>query len=197
MFWQPHWRVILMLFGLYPTTLQDNICYLLQAMEQWNYGLPLPKRNLSSGHLKTTQRPQHCQRQWIGLEMIWLIWWLLIPMLIVSFMILKRAILSLNWKQLRWITVIFIMVFSVKSISRNFSFWIQDGPDVGSITKVVSHPTLPLTITAHEDRHIRFFDNKSGKQTHVMVAHLDAVTSLAIDTNGLYLISGSKKFIFF
>ena len=68
---------------------------------------------------------------------------------------------------------------------------------MGSITKVVSHPTLPLTITAHEDRHIRFFDNKSGKQTHVMVAHLDAVTSLAIDTNGLYLISGSKKFIFF
>ena len=102
MFWQPHWRVILMLFGLYPTTLQDNICYLLQAMEQWNYGLPLPKRNLSSGHLKTTQRPQHCQRQWIGLEMIWLIWWLLIPTLIVSFMILKRAILSLNWKQLRY-----------------------------------------------------------------------------------------------
>ena len=102
MFWQPHWRVILMLFGLYPTTLQDNICYLLQATEQWNYGLQLPKRNLSSGHLKTTQRPQHCQRQWIGLEMIWLIWWLLIPMLIVSFMILKRAILSLNWKQLRY-----------------------------------------------------------------------------------------------
>ena len=65
---------------------------------------------------------------------------------------------------------------------------------MGSITKVVSHPTLPLTITAHEDRHIRFFDNKSGKQTHVMVAHLDAVTSLAIDTNGLYLISGSKNF---
>ena len=70
----------------------------------------------------------------------------------------------------------------------------QDGSEVGLITKVVSHPTLPLTITAHEDRHIRFFDNKSGKQTHVMVAHLDAVTSLAIDTNGLYLISGSKYF---
>lgn len=67
----------------------------------------------------------------------------------------------------------------------------QDGSGVGPITKVVSHPTLPLTITAHEDRHIRFFDNNTGKQTHVMVAHLDAVTSLAIDTNGLYLISGS------
>ena len=73
-------------------------------------------------------------------------------------------------------------------------YFLQDGSDVGTITKVVSHPTLPLTITAHEDRHIRFFDNKSGKQTHVMVAHLDAVTSLAIDTNGLYLISGSKLF---
>ena len=60
------------------------------------------------------------------------------------------------------------------------------------ITKVVSHPTLPLTITAHEDRHIRFFDNNTGKQTHAMVAHLDAVTSLAVDPNGLYLISGSE-----
>merc|ERR1712029_708684 len=68
---------------------------------------------------------------------------------------------------------------------------LQDGSEVGSITRVVSHPTLPLTITAHEDRHIRFFDNKSGKQTHSMMAHMEAVTSLAIDSNGLYLISGS------
>ena len=32
----------------------------------------------------------------------------------------------------------------------------------------------------------------SGKQIHSMVAHLDAVTSLAVDPNGLYLLSGSK-----
>lgn len=63
--------------------------------------------------------------------------------------------------------------------------------EMALITKVVSHPTLPLTITAHEDRHIRFFDNNTGKLTHAMVAHLDAVTSLAVDPNGLYLISGS------
>lgn len=31
-----------------------------------------------------------------------------------------------------------------------------------------------------------------GKQVHTMVAHLDAVTSLAVDPNGLYLLSGSK-----
>ncbi|XP_077993936.1 striatin-3-like isoform X2 [Glandiceps talaboti] len=59
------------------------------------------------------------------------------------------------------------------------------------INKVVSHPTLPITIAAYEDRHIRFFDNVSGKMVHSMVAHLDAVTSLAIDPNGLYLLSGS------
>ncbi|KAF6732760.1 Striatin-3 [Oryzias melastigma] len=59
------------------------------------------------------------------------------------------------------------------------------------INKVVSHPTLPITITAHEDRHIKFFDNKTGKLIHAMVAHLDAVTSLAVDPNGIYLISGS------
>ncbi|XP_067287113.1 striatin isoform X2 [Pseudorasbora parva] len=59
------------------------------------------------------------------------------------------------------------------------------------INKVLSHPTLPITVTAQEDRHIRFFDNNTGKCVHSMVAHLDAVTSLAVDPNGLYLMSGS------
>ncbi|XP_051869547.1 striatin-3-like isoform X4 [Pristis pectinata] len=64
-------------------------------------------------------------------------------------------------------------------------------PLANQINKVVSHPTLPVTITAHEDRHIKFFDNKTGKLIHAMVAHLDAVTSLAVDPNGIYLMSGS------
>uniref|UniRef100_A0AAY4ENT5 Striatin n=1 Tax=Denticeps clupeoides TaxID=299321 RepID=A0AAY4ENT5_9TELE len=59
------------------------------------------------------------------------------------------------------------------------------------INKILSHPTLPVTITAQEDRHIRFYDNNTGKLIHSMVAHLDAVTSLAVDPNGLYLMSGS------
>uniref|UniRef100_A0A8C8D8I9 Striatin-3 n=1 Tax=Oncorhynchus tshawytscha TaxID=74940 RepID=A0A8C8D8I9_ONCTS len=62
-------------------------------------------------------------------------------------------------------------------------------PAANHINKVVSHPTLPVTITAHEDRNIKFFDNKSV--IHAMVAHLDAVTSLAVDPNGIYLMSGS------
>ncbi|KAM9294005.1 striatin-3 isoform 3-T3 [Gastrophryne carolinensis] len=64
-------------------------------------------------------------------------------------------------------------------------------PFSGHVNKVVSHPTLPVTIAAYEDRHIKFFDNKSGKTIHSMVAHLDAVTSLAVDPNGIYLMSGS------
>uniref|UniRef100_A0A452TPM9 Striatin 3 n=1 Tax=Ursus maritimus TaxID=29073 RepID=A0A452TPM9_URSMA len=64
-------------------------------------------------------------------------------------------------------------------------------PSNNHINRVVSHPTLPVTITAHEDRHIKFFDNKTGKMVHSMVAHLDAVTSLAVDPNGIYLMSGS------
>lgn len=35
-----------------------------------------------------------------------------------------------------------------------------------------------------------------GKMIHSMVAHLDAVTSLAVDPNGIYLMSGSKGFFF-
>uniref|UniRef100_A0A8C7IXG0 Striatin n=1 Tax=Oncorhynchus kisutch TaxID=8019 RepID=A0A8C7IXG0_ONCKI len=64
-------------------------------------------------------------------------------------------------------------------------------PSPCKINKVLSHPTLPITITAQEDRHIQFFDNNTGKCIHSMVAHLDAVTSLAVDPNGLYLMSGS------
>jgi len=67
----------------------------------------------------------------------------------------------------------------------------QDSVLGRQINRVVCHPTLPLTMTAHEDRHIRFFDNTTGKMVHSMVAHLDAVTSLAVDPNGLYLLSGS------
>uniref|UniRef100_A0A674BYH8 Striatin n=1 Tax=Salmo trutta TaxID=8032 RepID=A0A674BYH8_SALTR len=59
------------------------------------------------------------------------------------------------------------------------------------INKVLSHPTLPITITAEEDKQIKFYDNNTGKLIHSMVAHLDAVTSLAVDPNGLYLMSGS------
>uniref|UniRef100_A0A8C9P5P8 Striatin-3 n=1 Tax=Spermophilus dauricus TaxID=99837 RepID=A0A8C9P5P8_SPEDA len=62
---------------------------------------------------------------------------------------------------------------------------------INHINRIVSHPTLPVTIMAHEDRHIKFFDNKTGKMIHSMVAHLDAVTSLAVDPNGIYLMSGS------
>ncbi|KAM8852171.1 striatin-like isoform 1-T1 [Synchiropus picturatus] len=71
---------------------------------------------------------------------------------------------------------------------------LESNVDAGTpcqINKVLSHPTLPITITAQEDRLIKFYDNNSGKLIHSMVAHLDAVTSLAVDPNGLYLMSGS------
>uniref|UniRef100_H3CGL5 Striatin, calmodulin binding protein n=1 Tax=Tetraodon nigroviridis TaxID=99883 RepID=H3CGL5_TETNG len=69
------------------------------------------------------------------------------------------------------------------------------GPPASSadaqVNRVLSHPTLPVTITAQDDRHIRFYDNNTGQLIHAMVAHLDAVTCLAVDPNGLYLMSGS------
>ncbi|XP_072248538.1 striatin-4 [Leuresthes tenuis] len=65
----------------------------------------------------------------------------------------------------------------------------KDGSEL--INRVVSHPTEPVSITAHENRTIRFLDNKTGKVVHSMVAHLDAVTCLTTDPKGTYLISGS------
>uniref|UniRef100_A0AAX7VBX1 Striatin N-terminal domain-containing protein n=1 Tax=Astatotilapia calliptera TaxID=8154 RepID=A0AAX7VBX1_ASTCA len=65
----------------------------------------------------------------------------------------------------------------------------KDGREL--INRVVSHPSEPISITAHENRTIRFLDNKTGKVVHSMVAHLDAVTCLTTDPKGTYLISGS------
>jgi len=58
------------------------------------------------------------------------------------------------------------------------------------INQIITHPTLSLAITAHEDKHIRFFDLNSGKCVNSMVAHLDAVSCISINPNGLNLISG-------
>ncbi|XP_034719858.1 striatin-4 isoform X1 [Etheostoma cragini] len=65
----------------------------------------------------------------------------------------------------------------------------KDGSEL--INRVVSHPSEPVSITAHENRTIRFLDNRTGKVVHSMVAHLDAVTCLTTDPKGTYLISGS------
>ncbi|KAI0781213.1 WD40 repeat-like protein [Trametes elegans] len=56
---------------------------------------------------------------------------------------------------------------------------------------IVSHPTMPLLISGHEDKHIRIFDINTGQCTHSMLAHLDAVTSLSLDAAGFLLVSGS------
>uniref|UniRef100_A0A1I7T4J7 WD_REPEATS_REGION domain-containing protein n=1 Tax=Caenorhabditis tropicalis TaxID=1561998 RepID=A0A1I7T4J7_9PELO len=69
--------------------------------------------------------------------------------------------------------------------------------DFGEVTgsptmnKIVSHPTMPLTLVGGEDRTIRYFDNTTGSCIHESVAHVEGVSSLAIDPNGLYLLSGS------
>lgn len=74
------------------------------------------------------------------------------------------------------------------------SVWLQPVLRVAcdsAASRVRAHPSLPLLVTAHEDRHIRFWDAVSGRCAHAMVAHLDAVTGLALDPNGLFLLSGS------
>ncbi|ETV79314.1 hypothetical protein, variant [Aphanomyces astaci] len=55
---------------------------------------------------------------------------------------------------------------------------------------MVSHPTMPLVVAAHQDRRIRFYDLRAGQCVASVVAHQDAVSSLALDASGLYVASG-------
>ncbi|CAF2142676.1 unnamed protein product [Rotaria magnacalcarata] len=59
------------------------------------------------------------------------------------------------------------------------------------INRVISHPSQPIIITAHDDKKIRYFDSNSGRMIHSMVAHLETVTTLAIDPQQTCLLSGS------
>lgn len=68
-----------------------------------------------------------------------------------------------------------------------------DGTPATQINRVVCHPTLPVMATAHEDRYIRFYDKNTGKVTHSMTAHPEAVAALTFDPHGLYLLSGGEQ----
>ncbi|NP_001296588.1 striatin-3-like [Hydra vulgaris] len=83
------------------------------------------------------------------------------------------------------------VVYDIETAKPIVTFSPEKTYGLSQINKVISHPTHPILITAHEDRHVRFFDLSSGKEVHSMVAHLDAVTSLSIDPSGLYILSGS------
>ncbi|PPQ74192.1 hypothetical protein CVT26_004489 [Gymnopilus dilepis] len=78
-----------------------------------------------------------------------------------------------------------------KEVSRLESDMSYDGTPATQINRIVSHPTMSLLVTAHEDKFIRIFDLTTGQCTHSMLAHLDGVTSLSIDAAGFSLVSGS------
>ena len=70
----------------------------------------------------------------------------------------------------------------LKMFTRSRLFVLADNSPSTQINKVVSHPTLPLTVTAHEDRHIRFFDNNTGKireNTVILLVSCEWITSRA------------------
>ncbi|KAF7359399.1 Striatin-related protein [Mycena sanguinolenta] len=78
-----------------------------------------------------------------------------------------------------------------KELSRLATDISYDGTPATQINRIVSHPTMSLLVTAHEDKYIRLFDIVTGQCTHSMLAHLDGVTSLSIDAAGFSLVSGS------
>lgn len=68
-------------------------------------------------------------------------------------------------------------------------------PNSTQINRVITHRTMPIAITAHEDRTIRFFDLRAHECQHTMVAHLDAVATLDISPNGMVLVSGGMPLV--
>lgn len=58
------------------------------------------------------------------------------------------------------------------------------------IYQAVVHNKLPIVISAHEDKFIKFWDLNSGKLIKEIVGHNDSVTSISLDPNGLVFVTG-------
>ncbi|PCH38704.1 WD40 repeat-like protein [Wolfiporia cocos MD-104 SS10] len=87
-----------------------------------------------------------------------------------------------------------IKIFDIESgkeLAKMQSEPLEEGAASSQANSIASHPTMPLLVTAHEDKHIRIFDVLTGHCTHSMLAHLDSVTSLSFDAAGFALVSGS------
>ncbi|KAI8380528.1 WD40-repeat-containing domain protein [Choanephora cucurbitarum] len=65
-----------------------------------------------------------------------------------------------------------------------------DNTPATQINRIITHPTAPILISGHEDRQIKFFDLRSGECIQSVAGHLDAVTSLDIDSTGTTIVSG-------
>ena len=50
-----------------------------------------------------------------------------------------------------------------------FNFFFLAANSSCQINRVISHPTLPISITANEDRHIKFYDNNTGKNVFKLI----------------------------
>ncbi len=59
--------------------------------------------------------------------------------------------------------VISVKIKIMPSAILHDAFLLSESGVPNQINRVISHPTLPVTITGNEDRHIRFFDNNTGK----------------------------------
>ena len=43
--------------------------------------------------------------------------------------------------------------------------WRLGGDSATQVNSIVSHPTMPMLVTAHEDKHIRVFDIITGERS--------------------------------
>jgi striatin 1/3/4 len=85
-----------------------------------------------------------------------------------------------------------VKLYSLEDGSELQSF----GEEGSQVNAILSHPTLPLVVTGHEDGHLRFFDSKTGElpppptrpkqanvpgaQTSSLLAHPKPITSLSL-----------------
>jgi striatin 1/3/4 len=63
------------------------------------------------------------------------------------------------------------------------------------ITKLITHSTLPLCITAHEDGEIRIFDIHNGQLVHSVAGHVGGTSTIALSPDGTTLVSGGLLFL--
>ena len=100
-----------------------------------------------------------------------------------------------NWvsSNLKYITVgysSFITVFNIETSGFSKIPYSDEGfSSFHQVNSICSSSSTGLTITAHEDKRIRFFDLSSNSCIKDMVGHTDSVTDICLDSSGFYMVS--------
>ena len=61
------------------------------------------------------------------------------------------------------------------------------------LTRIISHPTMQITVVASADRKIRYFDNVTGKPYDIVLYHMSSISPKYIGAINIFRSTNAQR----